>query len=500
MKAAAIMAILVASLAGAVTHRVAMSSEMKSPVAQRPAEVRRTEASPSAIDLTDVYFREEDDVLKEQMLASLTAEQFPLIAEEMIKRHKSLDELLPFWVRTDVTGLLSFMGRHPRDDVYWHVIGECFRAEPEGTLSAIERFKSAGLKVEEVERLFDRAFENIGDPLAAIQAAQKHGLISERDHLYRLNSMVTALGNKDPKAAVAFAEKYPRVFHTALNVWSLKEPEAVMNWMRERLGKQIDSITADSVLGYMAEHYPESVEQYLAMAENKSEVYRGLASGFKEKPIEDLTSWLESLPEDGRSAAYEQLCSDLQRDTTGKLAALCMTFPELATTGNSGNTGDLIVEWAKQNPVGALQDFKAGKIPPAVADKILPQMVESLFLVDRPAAMAFIQSQPNSETKGVLLLQASRLLDDGDRQSALDYALHLPEEAARLGACRRILGENYFDGTKEEQLALISSIPDEAIRQALLKPVETKSDADPAQDFTSPPKQEPFSDPFAPGK
>jgi hypothetical protein len=412
------------------------------------------------------------------------------------KQNKGLSELFYYWVQTDVHGLLSFTEKYPLNEGYWGVIGDCFQIEPEGTLSAIEGFKAAGLSPENVNQLIDHAFEKIGDPQASMIAAEKHGLLHAKDHLYRLNYMVKALAKLDLKAAVALGERFPEVLDTALNAWSVKDPEAVLNWMRERLGNQLDSRTADSVLGDMAKLYPESADQYLAMAGNKDAIYRGLASSFKGKPIEELTDWLDSLPEEGRSTSYDQLCREFRFEDRGKAAALCMTFPELATTGNSGNAGDIIVDWAQQNPVGALQDYQAGKIPPAVVERTLPRIVESLFLVDRPAAMAFVHAQPDSEMKGVLLLQTSRILQDGDRASALDYALQLPEPASRLGACRTILSANFYSQPKGVIQDWIATIPDVAIREALLESLEPAGTTHEAQT----PDPNLYADPFAPDK
>lgn len=496
MKAAAFVVCLLAAVVGGVAHRLMMNVDVSLPFAQEQVEVRRSESGSSVMDLAKVYLNEEDDVVREQMLASLTAAELQSLAEELNRQNKPLHEVLYFWVETDVQGLLSFMARHPLTDGYWGMIGDCFQIEPEGTLSAIERLKSAGLPPEKLNPIIDQAFEKIGDPQASMIAAEKHGFLYDKDHLYRLNYMVKVLAKLDPKAAVALGERFPEVLDTALNAWSVKDPEAVVNWMRERLGKQLNSSIADSVLGDMAQLYPESADQYLAMAGDKEAVYRGLASGFKGKSIEELTAWLDSLPEEGRSAAYEQLCSAFRLIDRGKAAALCMTFPELAKTENSNNAGEIIVEWAEQNPVGALKDYQAGKIPPAVADKILPQIVESLFLVDRSAAMAFVHAQPDSEQKGVLLLRTSRILQDGDRASALDFALQLPEPASRLGACRSILSANFYtepDGPKQDWIA---SIPDVAIREALLKSLEPATTTHEAPT----PGLDPFSAPFAPDK
>jgi hypothetical protein len=455
----------------------------------------------SITQLSDDFLNETNDALGEEILASLSAEQFRHLALELMKRKISLHQLVSFWVERDLEGLFSFMEEHPDWNEYWSVAGTCFSKAPERLLAIIDAWKAAGLPEEKADSLLDKAFENIGDPVAAMAAAKQHGYLSEEAHIYRLTHLVSALAQHDPAAAVAFGERHPSVLDTALSVWSVREPAAVLNWLRERLGKQVDSNTADSVLAYMAQCHPQSAKQYLEMAADKEGIYRGLAAAFKGKPLEDLTAWLDSLPEDGRSTAYQKLCEEFNYNSPEKAAALCMTFPELATTKDSGNTGDLIVNWAKQNPVGAIRDYQAGKIPPAVADKILPQLVESWFLVDRNAAMAFVHAQPDTEQKGRLLLQTSRILEEGDREAALEYALHLAEPASRLGACRNVL-ERANDSVADRQ-AWIATIPDEAIRQSLLKPAEPEQK--PAVPHPTPapaPGQgvDPFSDPFSPAK
>jgi hypothetical protein len=436
MKYLPVIVCIFATAAGAVAHRLGLSTVMEHKAQMGASAGQLAREIPVGTSSVHAYMNETDEVLAEEILASLTAEEFPRLAEEMLQRNTDLSSIIGLWAEADVGGLLIF----------------------------IERYKAAGVEKEKINRWLDLAFENMGDPVVALAAAEKHGLLDEEDHVYRLSHLATALTKRDPLAALNFAAAHPQVLETVLAGWSEREPAAVLSWMRERVGKQLEQHVMDAVLGHMAQRDPKSAEKFLALAQNQEEIYHGLARSMKDKSIDEVSTWLDTLPENGRTVAYQDLSSDWRSSAPNKAAALCMTFPEFATEQNSGDAQTTLKEWAKGNPVGAIQDYQLGKIPTGVAEKILPDLVEAWFLVDRSAALAFIHAQPDSEQKGVLLLQTSRILEEGDARAGLDYALLLPEPAARLGACRRVIGQ-----PNEENKALIASIADAAIRKALLE-------------------------------
>ena len=91
--------------------------------------------------------------------------------------------------------------------------------------------------------------------------------------------------------------------------------------------------------------------------------------------------------------------------------------------------------------------------------------------LDRAAAMAFLESRPDGEWKGRMLLRASRILTDGDPESAQHYAQSLPDPALRLGASREILASSFGadkgDAAKTAAQKWAAGITDPKIRQEM---------------------------------
>ena len=465
---------------------------------------------------------EDDEVKREEMFSALTPGQFPGVADELL-RHGKLGHCLSFWVETDALGAMRFVEENRAFLVgsLYFIASSCFAHEPEFFLAMIARFKAAGAKPEELDSALERAFRTVPDGAAALAAMQKFGYIDQKEHPYLLNNVLKALTAQDPAAAMAFADTHPDSLETVLSAWSEQQPEAVLDWLRSRPQESINPNVLTSTLAAIALKRPQWAEELLGMVPSeeavsawfqksyekqiaekgmasleqklgKESVYEGLAISWASKPVAEIVAWMDELPPGGQKRAYDRLCRELCSEDVAKAAALCLSFPELASESTTKN---VLTEWAMQNPVGAIRDYEQGKIPPKLADQLLPDFVQSWYLVDRQAALDFIQAQPASEVKGRILVETSRILGDGDAEACRDYALSLPDPSTQLGACRYVLAHKFYDKSDEAKQAWINSIPDVTLRSALLTPPASESSQ--AEEDSATPAQT-VTDPFAP--
>ena len=128
----------------------------------------------------------------------------------------------------------------------------------------------------------------------------------------------------------------------------------------------------------------------------------------------------------------------------------------------------------------------------------MPEVVEAWRGIDRGAADEFIAALQKDEMQGRLLLEASRILADGDRDSACDFAGGLPEPAQRAGAFRRILEVEYREpDDKQHALQWIAGMSDAATRKEMETAAQKRWPEPPAGELNPPPASGGNSDPFA---
>ena len=214
---------------------------------------------------------------------------------------------------------------------------------------------------------------------------------------------------------------------------------------------------------------------------------------------EDVAEWLRTLPREERADAFGIACQRMSDRDPATAASLLAMFPDIGDEDEE-NASKVFREWGWRDPSAAALWIQEGHLPAAITERCLPEVVDAWRGMDRGAADQFIAALPKDEMQGRLLLEASRILTDGDRDSAVSYAMAIPEPAVRAGALVRIL-ESEFKESKEAH-QWIEGIPDSGVRNEMLaaaqkrwpepRPVEPS----PA-DEKSPPATGGNEDPFA---
>lgn len=209
--------------------------------------------------------------------------------------------------------------------ILWCIAPSCFAREPELFLAMIKRLKAAGVEPEQLDSALNVAFESVVDGAGASEAMQKTGFLDQQDKLYRLASVLKTLTAQDPAAAMAFAETHPDSLKTVLSAWSLRKPEAVLDWLRARPQGSIYPNLIVSALGDIAQQRPQWAQELLGMVPSEETVlkwlekiyerqyaekgvaaweqalgqevvYAGLARSWTTKPLSEVVAWMESLP------------------------------------------------------------------------------------------------------------------------------------------------------------------------------------------------------------
>jgi len=210
---------------------------------------------------------------------------------------------------------------------------------------------------------------------------------------------------------------------------------------------------------------------------------------------EDVGEWLRTLPREERADALGTACQRMSDRDPAAAASLLAMFPDMVDAGTASN---VLREWSWRDPSAAALWIQEGPLPGAITESCLPAVVEAWRGMDRAAAHDFIAALPKDEMQGRLLLEASRVLTDGDRDSARGFAGGLPEPAQRAGAFRKIL-EVEFRGPDDKPRALqwIACMSDAAMRKEMEAAVQKRWAEPPAGELNPPPASGGNSDPFA---
>ncbi len=181
---------------------------------------------------------------------------------------------------------------------------------------------------------------------------------------------------------------------------------------------------------------------------------------------EDVAEWLRTLPQEERSDALGNACQRMSDRYPAAAASLLGMIPDMV---DASTASSVLREWSWCDPSAAALWTQEGHLPAAITERCLPEVVEAWRGMDRGAADQFIAALPKDEMQGRLLLEASRILTDGDRDSALDYALAVPEPAVRAGAILRILESEFKEAAgKDKALQWIAGISNSGIRDEVL--------------------------------
>lgn len=313
----------------------------------------------------------------------------------------------------------------------------------------------------------------------------KLGTIERPDLHDTLCTVVQRWAKQDAAAALAFGEQHPDYLPSVLEGWTVADPDAAVSWMRERQ-ESLGAFQIERMIEIIAKTHPKQAGRFVELVENKNNFYASQAIGLAEEPVAEIAAWLETVPEEWRKDAYVALCTSFSNNSDPeKAASLCMTFPEFASIEYSDQS---LIAWSRQDAMAAIRHFQAGDIPPAVTERVLPELVDAWMRVDRKAALAFIATQPPSETLGRTMLDATLIIQEGDHEASRDFAMSLPALSMRIGACRQILSK--ADMLEAEKARWTASIPDAAVREALLLPPPAKPEE------TQTEGKAPSSDPF----
>ncbi len=149
-------------------------------------------------------------------------------------------------------------------------------------------------------------------------------------------------------------------------------------------------------------------------------------------------------------------------------AAAASLLAMVPDTVDEGNASKVLREWGWRDPSAAALWIQEGHLSAAITERCLPEVVDAWRGMDRGAAHHFIAALPRDEMQGRLLLDASRILTDGDHESACVFVQALPEPGQRAGAFRRMLEVEFREPeARERAMKWIGSISDAAVRNGM---------------------------------
>jgi hypothetical protein len=232
---------------------------------------------------------------------------------------------------------------------------------------------------------------------------------------------------------------------------------------------------------------PDKLKEYASHLDSDALSYAMVG-----RPPAEIAAWVKTLPEFQREDVCDRICDELAMRNTDGAKAFAEFLPDLVPQPGR----DLLDRFSIHNPVTAVEFLQSGKLSGPLREKALPQIVGEWLNYDRPAALAFLEAQPPSEAIGRLKLEVSGAMADGP-DAARVFALALPDEALRIGACRFIMernfreeGGSYGETVKANKEKWLACIPDATVRKALDPPPPPPPPPEPAGD-------DPFAiDPF----
>lgn len=414
-------------------------------------------------------------ILLDDTLASLTADQFPPLCRELTRRgtlandYGTLEEaLIEYWAATDAEGLLTCAAQPELGFNLKDVVAACYLHKPDAVIDAIRRSEASGNN--EAEELWLMALYSLPSDAAALAVMARHDVFTERNVPDWIVTKMRRWAGKDPAAAVALAEQHPALLQHALEGWVGTDPDAAVAWMGQRPGKMLPPESLEFAVRQFARGHPAEAGRFIDQVEDKQEFYKAQAEGMAALPVSESAAWIKTLPSNERTAAYIVLTELLTNRDPAAAASFCSQLPELAP---DLSTDHVVVAWAARDPAAAMEYLQTGKLPATVRARRAADVLRNWLVVDRAAALDFLERQPASEAKGQALLKASRILTDGDPESARDYALGLPENSLRVGACREILNTQLRQLNANPNEARvqagkwIAAIPDAAIRKEM---------------------------------
>lgn len=421
----------------------------------------------------------------DEKLASLPADEFPRMLRELRRRDvtRSSEELqnalFEYWAEADADGLLQCAEQRGYDIKFESVIGLCFLYNSGAAVAAIHRWHAKGATAKSLQNIWEKALAPLcsNDPVKALRLAGQHEVLSLETLPSCLFGAVEKWAQMDPRGAVSFTAAHPKLLANALTGWAANEPAEAVAWINSQPLETRSALPLELVLRQFALKHPQDAASFIDIKDKQ--IFRdALAGGMANLSPPDAARWISTVPDAERAELAGHLSSSMAYRDPAAAAAFLALIPREWLTDRRNEVLDhwaVMDRWGFRDPVAAAKWIQEGHVPAAAADRWLPNVVNHWLNVDRMAALDFIDSLPSSEVKGQLALEASRIMQDGDMESARDFALALPDPAMRVGACCRILDTRFLDDSAQARAdGWIAGISDPAIRQEMQAEAEKR--------------------------
>lgn len=413
-----------------------------------------------------------DWIALDERLSALKPNEFvPLLRELTSRKNRPPDlwrALVEYAAAADPKGLLAFaVGQETYQDLN-AVAGLCFLRIPDEVIAAILQYeKKPEAKgkddANKLENLWSGALYRACErqPEQALAIAGRNGILDRKPLLRWLEKAIQTWTARDVDAAIQFLERYPEALKPALDTWSGKDRAAALTWLKAK-PERVELIFGKSEFPQVPDDLPGALSPEFAVQSKVGEL--------AEKPVAESIAWVNTLSAEQRKEALPLLLSRGDNWHPDDAAALCRKFPEVLATPNAEN---FVRTWSLTDPAAASQFLESVEIPADHRERLVPMAVDSWLKNDRAAALDFINVQTAGELKGLLLLDASQIVRDGDAEAVREFVMSLPDLAMRTGAARRFL-EPDSRGSVPAPAGLpadwIATLPDAELRTILLTP------------------------------
>jgi hypothetical protein len=485
----AILLLLAACALGAFTHHLTESGAAEAgpgkrtvPAARVTGGVARDAALAEVAKTLQETADGPDDgrtdwIRLDEVLSTLKAADFHPLATELARHSNGklhvhsapCSSLLEYWAAADAAGLLRCAEAGEFGLTLEMGIGRCMVHAPELVVAAIRRRQAVG---EDAEKIWQLWAWGALPPLAlhspekAWKLAAENGVLSEKT-VSVLDTALLKWVMRDAAAAVNFARQHRELLPAVLSAWVATAPDAAFAWSDAHPGECEDGNWVEAGLAGFAREHPLEAERFLSRLDTPHDVIGRQAEGLVRSDPVSAAAWLNKLSDDARENALPGALDYLMNSRQpARAAEFCA---RLTKPPDADKIFRIFGDWSLQDPAAAMAMLHSNRLPENATELCLPMVMDRWLTYDRRAAEAFIAQQPSSEASGMMQLQASNLLEDGNAESARDFALNLGSPAERLGACRQILRRWFPDdpGRNEAARQWLAEITDSAIRSQL---------------------------------
>jgi hypothetical protein len=486
---AAVTLLVLCGAGGAFVHHLTESGGQKRTSGSRVAGAVSAQADVAALREEIVRLADElpllarngksmDWIALDERLSAMKPNEFvPLLRELTRRRPGPVDHTDKLWyalveyaAAADSKGLLAFAVEQENYEKLSAVAGLCFLRIPDEVIAAILQYEKNPEPKEKdhghkVENLLSGALYRVcrRQPDQALAIGARTGLLDRKPPPSWLGTAIASWVAQDADAAIKFSAPYPQLLKNAFGVWSGKDRAAALAWLKEKPER------TEMVFG--KSEFPGVPDELSGDAARSPEfAVQSKVGELAEKPVAESIAWVNTLSAEQRKEALPLLLSRGDNWHPDAAAALCRKFPEVLATPDAEN---FVRTWSLTDPAGASQFLQSVEIPADHRERLVPMAVDSWLKNDRAAALDFINAQTAGELKGLLLLDASQIVRDGDAEAVREFVMSLPDLAMRTGAARRFL-EPDSRGSVPAPVGLpadwIATLPDAELRTILLTP------------------------------